>query len=97
MHKSRIIISVIPKIMINSQDVYFDIKRQCAQVELQNINIISKKNHLGSFCSKGKQSVQQDPLHNFVQYLAQELVITQHTTYPKLRYRGAIDLKLRQI
>jgi hypothetical protein len=97
MHKSRIIISVIPKIMINSQDVYFDIKRQCAQVELQNKNIISKKNHLGSFYSNGKQFVQQDPLHNFVQYLAQELVITQHTTYPKLRYRGAIDLKLRQI
>jgi hypothetical protein len=46
MHKSRIIISVNPKIMINSQDVYFDITRQCAQVELKNINIFSKKNHL---------------------------------------------------
>jgi hypothetical protein len=29
--------------MINSQDVYFDITRQCAQVELKNINIFSKK------------------------------------------------------
>jgi hypothetical protein len=44
MHKSRIIISVKPKIMINSQDVYFGITRQCAQVELKNINIFSKKN-----------------------------------------------------
>jgi hypothetical protein len=29
--------------MINSQDVYFGIKTQCAQVELKNINIFSKK------------------------------------------------------
>jgi hypothetical protein len=32
MHKSRIIISVTPKFMINSQDVPFGIIRQCAQV-----------------------------------------------------------------
>jgi hypothetical protein len=43
MHNSRIIIYVNPKIMINSQDVHFDISRQCAQVELKNINIFSKK------------------------------------------------------
>jgi hypothetical protein len=43
MHKSRIIISVNPKIMINSEDVYFGITRQCAQVEIKNINIFSKK------------------------------------------------------
>jgi peroxiredoxin len=49
MHKLRIIISGKPKIMVNSQDVRFDITRQCAQVELKNINIFSKKNHLGSF------------------------------------------------
>jgi hypothetical protein len=76
MHKSRINISVKPKIMINSQDVHFDITRQCAQVELRNINIFSKKNHLGSFFRKVKQFIQQDPLHNFVQFLAQELVMT---------------------
>jgi hypothetical protein len=46
MHKSRIIISVNPKIMINSQDVHFDITRQCAEVDLKNINIFNKKNHL---------------------------------------------------
>jgi hypothetical protein len=57
MHKSRIIISVKPKIMINSQDVYFGITRQCAQVELMNVNIFSKKNHLGSFCKNGKQFI----------------------------------------
>jgi hypothetical protein len=54
MHKSRIIISVKPKFMITSQDVYFDIKRQYAQVELKKINIFNKKNHLCRFCRKGK-------------------------------------------
>jgi hypothetical protein len=43
MHKSRIIISDNPKILINSQDVYFGITRQCAQVELKNINIFNRK------------------------------------------------------
>jgi hypothetical protein len=43
--------------MINSQDVYFGIKIQCAQVELKNINTISKKNHLGSFYRNGKQFI----------------------------------------
>jgi hypothetical protein len=57
MPKLRIIISGKPKIMINSQDVYFGIRRQCAQVELKNINIFSKKNHLGSFCKDGKQFI----------------------------------------
>jgi hypothetical protein len=76
MHKSRIIIFVNPNIMINSQDVHFDIPRQCAQVELKNIIIFTKKNHLGSFCKNGKEFIQQDPLHNFVQFLAQHLVIS---------------------
>jgi hypothetical protein len=57
MHKSRTIISINTKIMINSQDVHFDITRQCAQVELKNINIFSKKNHLGRFCKNGKQFI----------------------------------------
>jgi hypothetical protein len=57
MHKMRINISGKPKIMINSQDVFFDITRQCAQVELKNINIFSKKNPLGSSCRKGKESI----------------------------------------
>jgi hypothetical protein len=97
MPKLRIIISGKPKIMINSQDVHFDITRQCAQVELEIINIFSKKNHLGSICRNGKQFIQQDLLHNFVQFLAQKLVISSHTTYPKLRYRGFMDFKLCQI
>jgi hypothetical protein len=46
MHKSRIIISVNPKFMINSQDVYFGIIRQCAQVGVKNINIFNMTNHL---------------------------------------------------
>jgi hypothetical protein len=57
MHKLRIIISVNQKIMINSQDVHFDISRQCAQVEFKNINIFNKKNHLGSFCKNGKEFI----------------------------------------
>jgi hypothetical protein len=48
MHKSRIIISVNPKFMINSQDVYFGITRQCAQIALKNMNIFNMKNHLCS-------------------------------------------------
>jgi hypothetical protein len=55
MHKLKINISVKPKIMINSQEVYFDKTRQCAQVGHKNINISSYKNHLGSFCRNGKQ------------------------------------------
>jgi hypothetical protein len=51
MHKSKIIISANPKIMINSQDVEFGNTRQCALVELKNINIFSKKNHL---CRSGR-------------------------------------------
>jgi hypothetical protein len=62
--------------MINSQDVYFDITRQCAQVVYKIINIFSKKNHLGSFCRNGKQFIQQDLLQNIVQFLAQQLVMT---------------------
>jgi hypothetical protein len=54
MHNSRINISVMPKIMINSKDVYFDITRQCAQVELKNIDIFSKTNHLCRFCRNVK-------------------------------------------
>jgi hypothetical protein len=37
--------------------VHFDITRQCAQVELKNINIFSKKNLLGSFCRNGKEFI----------------------------------------
>jgi hypothetical protein len=48
MHKSRIIISVNPKFMINSQDVPLGITRQCAQVGLKNINIVNMKNPLFS-------------------------------------------------
>jgi hypothetical protein len=57
MHKSRLIISVKPKIMINSQEVHFDITRQCAHVELKNINIFNRKNHLSSYCRNGKEFI----------------------------------------
>jgi hypothetical protein len=57
MHKLRIKISVKPKIMVNSQEVCFDIERQHAQVGHKNINIFSYKNHLGSFSRNGKQFI----------------------------------------
>jgi hypothetical protein len=74
MHNSRIINSVNTKFMINSQDVYFGITRQCAQVGLKTINTFNRKNHLGNHCRKGKEFVYQNLLHNFAQILAQHLV-----------------------
>jgi hypothetical protein len=62
--------------MINSQDMHFDITRQCAQVGLKNMNIFNMKNHLDSYCRNGKEFVWQNLLHNFVQILAQQLVIS---------------------
>jgi hypothetical protein len=57
MHKLRINISVKRKIMINSQEVCFDIARQRAQVKHKNINIFIYKNRLGSFCRNGQQFI----------------------------------------
>jgi hypothetical protein len=48
MHNLRIIISLNPKFMVNSQDVYFGITKQCAQVGVKNINIFNMKNPLFS-------------------------------------------------
>jgi hypothetical protein len=70
MHKSRVIIPVNPKIMINSQDVYFDIGRQCAQVELKNMNIFNKKNHLCRSSRNRKTFLEKDLHHNVLQFLA---------------------------
>jgi hypothetical protein len=61
--------------MINSQDVYFGITRQCAQVELKNVTIISKKHHLCRSGRNGKTFLENDLHHNFVQFLSQELVM----------------------
>jgi hypothetical protein len=76
MPKLRITIYDHPKIMINSSEVCFGITRQHAQVGHKNINIFSYKNHLGRFCIIGKQFIEKDLLHNFVKFLAQELVMT---------------------
>jgi hypothetical protein len=70
MHKSRIIISVNPKFMINSQDVYFGITRQCAQVGVKNINIFNMKNPLCSSARNRKTFLYKDLHDNFVQCLA---------------------------
>jgi hypothetical protein len=70
MYKSRIIIYVNPKIMINPQDVHFGIRRQCAQVGLKNMNIFNKKNHLCRSSRKRKTFLEKDLHHKFVQFLA---------------------------
>jgi hypothetical protein len=57
MHKTRVIISINPKFMNNSQDLYFGITGQFAQVELKNINIFNRKNHLSSYCRNGKEFI----------------------------------------
>jgi hypothetical protein len=66
MHNSRIIISVNPKFMINSQYVYFGITRQCAQVGLKNINSFNMKNHLCRSARERKTFLEKDLHHNFV-------------------------------
>jgi hypothetical protein len=97
MHVSIINTSGHAKIVIDSPEVNLGITRQHAKVGLKNIIIFSYKNHLGRFCLNGKQFISKDLHHNFVQFLVQELVITSHTTYPKIRYRGSMDFEISQI
>jgi hypothetical protein len=70
MHKSRIIISVNPKFMINSKDVHFGITRQCAQVGLKSMNIFNKTNHLCRSARNIKTFLEKDLHHKLVQFLA---------------------------
>jgi hypothetical protein len=70
MNKSGIIISVNPKFMINSQDVYFGITRQCAQVGFKNINILNMKNPLFSTARDRKTFLENDLHDNFMQFSA---------------------------
>jgi hypothetical protein len=70
MYKSRIIISVNPKLMINSQDMHFGTTRQCAQVGLKNMNIVNKKNHLCRSARNRKTFLENDLHYNFMQFLA---------------------------
>jgi hypothetical protein len=84
MPKLRLNISVKPLIMINSPKMCFGITRQHALVGHKNVNIFIYKNHLGRFCINGKKFIEKDLLRNFVKFLAQELVMTWYTTYPKI-------------
>jgi hypothetical protein len=70
MHNSRIIISVNPKFMINSQEVLIGTTRQCAQVGLKNMNKINMKNHLCRSARDRKTFLEKDLHHKFVQCLA---------------------------
>jgi hypothetical protein len=69
MHKSRIIISVDPKIIVNSQDVHFGITRHCAQDGVKNINICNMKNHLCSSDRNRQTFLEKDLHYNFLQFL----------------------------
>jgi hypothetical protein len=53
-HNSRINISGDYKIVINTPEVCFGIKRQYAKVGCKNLLIVSYKNHLCRFCRNGK-------------------------------------------
>jgi hypothetical protein len=72
-HISRINISVNYKIVINSPEVHFCIKRQHVEVGHKNLIIFIYKNHLDRFCIKRKQFIKNDLQHNFVQFSVQEL------------------------
>jgi hypothetical protein len=67
-HISRINISDNDKIVINSPEVHFGIKRQHAEVRNKNLIIFIYKNHLDRFCINRKQFIQKDLQHNFVQF-----------------------------
>jgi hypothetical protein len=54
-HISRINISDNYKIVINSPEVHFGIKRQHAESGHKNLIILSYKNHLDRFCINRKQ------------------------------------------
>jgi hypothetical protein len=83
--------------VINSPEVHLGIKRQNSKVGRKNITIVSYKNHLDRFCITKKQFLVKYLQHNLVQFLVQELGKTKHTTYPKISYRGLVDLDIQQI
>jgi hypothetical protein len=56
-HISRINTSDNYKIVINSPEMYFGIKRPHAEVGHKNIIIFSYKKHLDRFCINGKQFI----------------------------------------
>jgi hypothetical protein len=56
-HNSRINTSDNYKIVINSPEVHFGIKRQHAEVGHKNIIIFSYKNHLYKLCINRKQFI----------------------------------------
>jgi hypothetical protein len=66
-HISRINISDNHIIVLNSPEVYFGIERQQEEVGHKNIIIFCYKNHLGRFCRNGKQFLENDLHHNFMQ------------------------------
>jgi hypothetical protein len=72
-HISRINIFDNYRIVINSPEVYYGITRQHAEVGHKNLIIFGYKNHLGRFCRNGKQFLEKDLQHNFVNFLVHKL------------------------
>jgi hypothetical protein len=96
-HISRINIFDNYKILINLPEVHLGIKASHAEVEHKNINMFSYKNHLDIFIINTKQFILKDLQHKYVQFLVQELDITEHTTYPKFSKRALVDFEIQHI
>jgi hypothetical protein len=62
--------------VINSPQVCFGINRQYAKVGCKNLIISSYKNHLCRFCRNGKQFLEKDVEHNFVQFVVKGQAMT---------------------
>jgi hypothetical protein len=83
-HISRINIFVKYKIVINSPEVHFGPKIQHAEVGHKNLIIFSYRNHLNRFWINRKQFIIKYLQHNFVQFLVQELGMTQTNNISKI-------------
>jgi hypothetical protein len=96
-HKTRLKISDKYKIVINSIEVHFGIKRSHVEVEHKNLLIFRYKNHLDRFSINTKQFVIKDLHRNFLEFLVHKLYITYHTMYTKFSYRALVDFEIQQI
>jgi hypothetical protein len=96
-HNSRINISSDYKIVINSPEVCLWITRQYENVGCKNLNMFSYKNHFWRICKMENNFYKKIYIITFCNFLAQEPVMTQHTTYPKIGYIGFMEFKILQI
>jgi hypothetical protein len=62
--------------VIKSPEVHLGIKRSHAKVEQKYLISFSYKNHLDIFIINTKQIIENDLLHNFVQFWVEKLGMT---------------------